>query len=178
MNGLNRPATAKRVLLLMLAGMLVAGTRTVSNLLRLISLLERLNPSTYDRVLSHRRWSATRLARTIMEFLLDRYAPRGAIRLCGDETIDGHRGQQVYGKARHRDAVRGSHSHTVFRYGHKWTVLAILIELPGRGRPFVLPILVALYRVKATNAREGRRHKTPVELMRGLLCLLWRWFPD
>lgn len=174
----NRAATAQRVVFLMLAAILVTGNRTVANLLRLLAFVERFNPSTYHRVLSHRRWNANRLAKTLIGFLLERYVPRGVIRLCGDETIDGHRGKKVYGKARHRDAVRSSHSHTVFRYGHKWIVLAILIELPGCSRPFALPILVALYRDKATNAREGRRHKTPVELMCGLLALLMRWFPE
>ena len=177
-NDFSRAATARRVVFLMLAAILVTGNRTVANLLRLIAFVERLNPSTYHRVLSHRRWNATRLARILIGFLLDRYAPQSVVRLCGDETIDGHRGKKVYGKARHRDAVRSSHSHTVFRYGHKWIVLAILVELPACKRPFALPILVALYRDKATNARQGRRHKTPVELMCGLLSLLMRWFPE
>jgi hypothetical protein len=177
-NDFSREATARRVVFLMLAAILVTGDRTVANLLRLISFVERLNPSTYHRLLSHRRWNASRLARIVIGFLLDRYAPRGVVRLCGDETIDGHRGKKVYGKARHRDVVRSSHSHTVFRYGHKWIVLAILVELPCCNRPFALPILVALYRDKATNAREGRRHKTPVELMCGLLAQLMRWFPE
>lgn len=104
--------------------------------------------------------------------------PTGTIRICGDETVDGHRGKKVYGQARHRDAVRSSNSHTVFRYGHKWIVLAIFIEFPYCSRPLALPILVALYRDKKTNQREGRRHKTAVELMCGLLALLIRWFPE
>ena len=174
----SKQATARRVMWLMLAAVLVVGHRTVSNLLRLLAFFGRFNPSTFHRVFSHRRWSPTRLARIIIAFLLQRYAPHGIVRLCGDETIDGHRGKKVYGKARHRDAVRSSHSHTVFRYGHKWIVLAMLIQLPYCRRPFALPILVALYRDKATNAREGRRHKTPVEIMCGLLALLMRWFPE
>lgn len=178
LDSFSRPATAKRVVFLMLAAILVTGNRTVANLLRLISLVERLNPSTYHRVLSHRRWDSMRLARIIIGFMLERYVPLAVVRLCGDETVDGHRGKKVYGKARHRDAVRSSHSHTVFRYGHKWIVLAILVQFPFCSRPFALPILVALYRDQATDARDGRRHKTPVELMCGLLALLMRWFPQ
>ena len=102
-NDFSREATARRVVILMLAAILVTGDRTVANLLRLISFVERLNPSTYHRLLSHRRWNASRLARIVIGFLLDRYAPRGVVRLCGDETIDGHRGKKVYGKARHRE---------------------------------------------------------------------------
>ena len=105
-------------------------------------------------------------------FILDRFAPDGVVQLVGDETVDGHRGKKVYGKARHRDAVRSSHSHTVFRYGHKWVVLAVLVRLPYTNRPMVLPILVALYRSKKINLAEGHRHKTAAELMCGLLALL------
>ena len=48
------------------------------------------------------------------------------MRLCGDDTVDEHRGKKVYGKGCHRDAVRSPHSFTAYRWGHKWVVLAIL----------------------------------------------------
>lgn len=114
----------------------------------------------------------------LTRFLLDRFVPTGVVKVCGDETVDGHRGKKVYAKSRHRDAVRSSHSHTVFRYGHKWIVLAVLVNLPYTNRPFALPILIALYRNKQGNVQEGRRHKTPVELMCGLLARLMHWFPE
>jgi hypothetical protein len=176
-NGFAKRATGERVVFLMLAAVLVCGDRTVSAMVRLLGWIDRVNPSTYHRVLSHRRWNATRLAKIIVRFIVNQYAAEGAIRICGDETVDGHRGKRVYGKGRHRDAVRSSHSHTVFRYGHKWVVLAILVQLPLCGRPFALPVLVALYRDPKTDRQEGRRHKTPVQLMCGLLRLLLRWFP-
>ena len=170
--------TARRLILLFAACVLVTGDRTVSAVLRLLSLIKPLNPSTYHRVFSHRRWCAVRFAEIIARFVINRFCREGVIRIVGDETVDGHRGKKVYGKARHRDAVRSSHSHTVYRYGHKWVVLAVLIELPGVGRPLALPILVALYRDRKTNLAEGRRHKTPAELMCGLLARLMRWFPE
>lgn len=173
-----RPDTARRIVFFFAAAILTVGDRTVSNVLRLLSLVEKLNPSTYHRLFSHRRWNSWPLAHAIAKFALDRFVPDGVVRLCGDETVDGHRGKKVYGKARHRDAVRSSHSLTVYRYGHKWIVLAILVELPYTNRPFALPVLVALYRSKQTNAEEGRRHKTPAELMCGLLAVLMHWFPD
>ena len=114
-NDFIRLATTTRVIWLMLASILFVGNRTVANLLRLLSFFGRFNPSTFHRVLSHRRWSSVSLSKIIIRFILQRYAPTGIVRLCGDETIDGHRGKKVYDKARHRDAVRSSHSHTVFR---------------------------------------------------------------
>jgi hypothetical protein len=76
-----------------------------------------------------------------------------------DETVDGHCGKNVYGKARYRDGVRSSHSHAVHRYGHKWIVLAILVTLPYTTRPFALRVLVALYRDRKTNAAEGVKQR-------------------
>lgn len=172
------PATARRMILFCTAAILTVGDRTVSNVLRLLSLIDSVNPSTYHRLFSHRRWSSRPLAYAIAKFVIERWVPTGVVRLVGDETVDGHRGKKVYGKARHRDAVRSSHSHTVFRYGHKWVVLAILVEIPYCNRPFALPVLVALYRSAQTNKKEGRRHKTPAELMCGLLALMMHWFPE
>jgi hypothetical protein len=174
----HRLETGRRFVLFFVAAILTVGDRTVSNVLRLLSLVEQLNPSTYHRLFSHRRWQSRPLAFLLATFVLDRFAHSGVVRICGDETVDGHRGKKVYGKARHRDAVRSANSHTVFRYGHKWAVLAILVNLPYTNRPFALPILVALYRSKQCNADEGRRHKTPVDLMCGLLSTLMHWFPE
>jgi hypothetical protein len=42
-------------------------------------------------------WNVNRSARTLVGFLLKRYVPRGVVRLCGDETIAGHRGKKVFG---------------------------------------------------------------------------------
>ena len=174
----SRPQTARRFFLFFAAAVLVTCDRTVSAVLRLLRMIEPLNPSTYHRLFSHRRWSSRRLAFVITRFVLNRFVSSGVVRICGDETVDGHRGKKVYGKARHRDAVRSSHSHTVYRYGHKWVVLSVLVELPYTGRPFALPILVALYRDKKTNAAEGRSHKTPGQLMCGLMATLMHWFPE
>lgn len=173
-----RPQTATRVISFFAAAILITGNSTVSAVLRLLSLVEPLNCSTYHRVFSHRRWSMRPLAYQITRFVLQRFAPDGVVMLCGDETVDGHRGKRVYGKGRHRDAVRSSQSHTVYRYGHKWIVLSVLIDLPYTGRPFALPILIALYRDKKTDAAEGRPHKTPGELMCGLMAMLMHWFPE
>ena len=163
--------------ILMLAAIVTTGPRTVHNLLRVASDLAPGHPSSYHRVLSHRRWSLWPVARALASFLLDRFVPDGPVLLAGDDTVDEHRGTKVYGKACHRDAVRSSHSHTAYRWGHKWVVLSILVRFPFASRPWALPVLVALYRSKQVQGAESRRHKTPAELMRQLLAALVRWFP-
>ena len=108
-----RPQTARRFILFFAAAIVVIGDRTVSAVLRLLNLIEPRNPSTYHRVFSHRRWSTRKLAFILARFVLRRFCHEGTVRVVGDETVNGHRGKNVYGKARHRDAVRSLHSHTV-----------------------------------------------------------------
>ncbi len=170
--------TSPRFQLLLAAAILTTGRRTVSNLLRTVPTLAPGAPSRYHRVLSQARWSGRHLAATRARFVLRHFWPPGRVRVVGDDTVDEHRGKKVYGKARHRDPVRSSHSYTAYRYGHKWVVLAVLVPFPFASRPWAIPLLVALYRSKEDNRRRRRPHTTPAELMRLLLRVLLRWFPD
>lgn len=78
--------------------------------------------------------------------------------------MDGHTGRSVYGKARHRDPVRSTHSDTTGRYGHKWVVLAILVKFPFATRAWALPILVDLYRSEDDRKRH-QLHRTPAQIL-------------
>jgi hypothetical protein len=162
---------------LLQGAVLTTGCRTVSRILRVVGSLADSHWSSYHRVLSHRRWSMWPLARVLAEYIVSAFYHKGWIRIAGDETVTEHPGKKVFGKGRHRDAKRSTHSYTAHLWGHKWVVLAILVDLPGISRPWALPILVALYRNKKDNEALGRRHKTPTDLMRQLLCVLLRWFP-
>src|SRR5215469_3518540 len=147
--GLFAPAfyhpTYRRFLLLLLAAVLTTGRRTVANLLRTAAGLARGDASSFHRVLSKRRWSTLALARILTRFLLDHWVPEGPVLLAGDDTVDEHRGAKVYGKGCHRDPVRSTRSYTAFRWGHKWVVLAILVQFPFATRAWALPVLSALY---------------------------------
>lgn len=166
-----------RFQVLVFAAIVCIGRHTVCRLLRIAGTLAAGHWSSYHRVLSQRRWSTWRLARILAQHVVDRFVPDGPIAIVGDDTVTQHPGKHVYGKGRHRDAVRSTHSYTAWRWGHKWVVLAIQVPLPGRNRPWALPVLCALYRLPEENKKRGRRHKTPCDLMRQLLCVLLRWFP-
>jgi len=168
--------TFLRFVALALAALLTVGQRTVSNLLRTLGALAPGHPSSYHRVFSHRRWSLWGLARRLTGWVLDHLVPTGPVSLAGDDTVDEHCGDQVFGKGCHRDAVRSTHSYTAFRWGHKWVVLAVLVRFPCCRRRWALPVLVALYHSVADDEKHGRRHKTPPHLLRQLCCLLLRWF--
>jgi hypothetical protein len=164
---------------LALAAILTLGGRTISNLLRVLGGLAPGHPTSYHRVFSRDRWSLTHLARRFVAAVLDRFAPRGPILLAGDDTVTEHPGPRVFGKGRHRDPVRSTHSYTAFRWGHKWVVLALLVPVPRSARRWALPVLVALYRPKeASDSKCGKRHKTPSQLLGQMVRVLMRWFPD
>jgi DDE superfamily endonuclease/putative transposase ISC1217 len=171
-------ATFVRARLLGVAAILTTGRRTVSNLLRTVAGLTEGAASSYHRVLSLAQWSSLSLAALLTRFILRYFWPQGRIRLVGDDTVTEHPGPQVYGKARHRDPVRSSHTYTAWRWGHKWVVLAILVQFPFARRPWALPVLVALYRSPQDNQKRGRPHRTPAQRLQLLLKLLLRWFPD
>src|SRR5436190_4266890 len=168
LGGAFRRATALRFSLLLAAALLTVGRHTVANLLRTLGPLVPGDPSSYRRVFSRRRWSSWRLARLLTDWVIGHLLPAGPIFLAGDDTAEEHRGKNVYGKGRHRDPVRSTHTYTAFRWGHKWVVLAVLVRLPFTRRRWALPVLVALYRSEEDNRRRGRRHKTQPELLRQL----------
>jgi hypothetical protein len=165
-----------RFIALALATLLTLGQRTVCNLLRTLGALAPGHPSSYHRLFSQRRWSSWRLARGLAGWVFDHLVPQQRVLLAGDDTVDGHKGAKVFGKGCHRDPVRSTHSFTVFRWGHKWVVLSVLVRFPWARRLWALPLLVALYRSEKDNQAARRRHKTPARLLRQLCCVLLRWF--
>jgi hypothetical protein len=170
--------TAARFTTLLVGALLTTGRRTVANLLRTLQHLATGHPSDYQRVLSRAPWSTLQLGCALASFILRHLVPTGPVILVGDDTVDGHKGKCVYGKDRHRDPVRSTHSYTAFRYGHKWVVLAVLVQFPLTQRRWALPILVDLYRTPQSNESENRPHRTPAQLICRLLRLLLIRFPE
>jgi hypothetical protein len=163
--------TFQRFTTLMAAAILTSGRQTVANLLRTLGTLASGHRTSYQRFLSQAHWSSVPLACLLIRFLLQHLMPAGVVRRVGDDTVDGHKGKKVHGKARHRDPVRSSHSYTAWRYGHKWVVLAVLVSFPWASRPWALPVLVTLYSCEQDNRKRNRPHRTPAQL----LCRLLRW---
>jgi hypothetical protein len=172
-----RPAFL-RLVVLTLAAILTVGARTIANLLRTLGALVPGHPSSFHRLLSRCRWHGRRLARALATVILSRLVPPGPIGIVGDDTVAEHPGDKVYGKGCHRDPVRSTKSHTAYRWGHKWVVLAVLVRFPFARRLWALPILVTLYLTEGDNAKHRRRHKTPSQLLRQQVCALLHWFPD
>jgi len=136
--------TFQRWLLLCVAAIVTPGRRTITALLRTVQLLVAGHPSSYQRVFSHRRWTLGGLSPAVASFILTPWVPRGPVTLAGDDTVEEHPGRKVFGKARHRDPLRSSHTCTAWRWGHKGVVRSSLVPFPFAHRPWALPVLVAL----------------------------------
>ena len=104
--------TYRRFVMLLLAAVLTTGRRTTANLLWTLRGLAPGHRADYQRVLSQAPWSALELGCALTGSLLLHLLSDGIVVLVGDDTVDCHPGKKVYGKARHRDPVRSTHSHT------------------------------------------------------------------
>lgn len=169
--------TFQRFVLLLVAAILTPGRHTTANLLRTVRPMLDGHPSSYHRLFSGRVWSLWPLGKALAAAVLAWVALDQPLRVVVDATAELHKGKHVWGKGRHHDARRSSHQHTVWLYGHKWVVLSILVDLPFASRPWALPVLVALCRTPEHDRACGRPHRTPIDLTRGLLAALLRWFP-
>jgi hypothetical protein len=168
----------QRARVLLVGAILAMGRRTVTNVLWTVRSIASGHFSSYHRLFSRAPWSLWPLGKALATAAL-RWIPEDQpVLVAADDTVAQHRGPKVYGKAKHRDGVRSSHSLTVWKWGHKWVALAIVVQFPFTSRRWALPILCALYRSKEQNKAEGRRHKTPTQLARQLMAVLIHWFPQ
>jgi hypothetical protein len=167
-----------RVILLAVGALLTLRGRTVTGVLWTLRGVVPGHPSTYHRVFSRASWSLWPLGKILTQAILSTIPPEEPVLVPMDDTTAQHRGKCVYGKGCHHDAVRSAHKHVVFRWGHRWVVLAISVPFPFTWRRWALPVLVALYRPESLDQAEHRRHKTAPDLARQLMAVLIHWFPE
>jgi hypothetical protein len=166
-----------RMLAVCVGLVLARGRSTVTEALRTLRGVAEGHFSDYHRLFSRAPWSLWSLGRILVTQVLALIPEDEPVTIVMDDTTAQHKGKRVYGKGCHHDAVRSAHAKIVHVWGHKWVVLAVSVRFSFASRPWALPVLVALYRPRELNAAEGRRHKTPAELARGLMTVLMRWFP-
>ncbi len=170
--------TFQRARVLWVGAILAMGRRTVANVLWTVRSIAQGHFSSYHRVFSRASWRLWPLGQVLVSAVLQWIPHDQPVLVAGDDTAAQRRGAKVYGKAKHRDAVRSSHSLTVWKWGHKWVVLAIVVRFAFTTRNWALPVLCVLYRSKEQNQAAGRRHKTPAQLARQLMAVLIHWFPS
>jgi len=170
--------TFERILTLTVGAILTTGRRTIIGILWTLRGLASGRASTYHRVFSRAVWSLWPLGHIVAAAILRQVPADEPVLVPMDDTTAQHRGKCVYGKGCHHDAVRSAHRHVVFRWGHRWVVLALSVKFPFASRPWALPVLAALYRPEKLNEAEHRRRKTAPHLARQLMAVLIHWFPE
>lgn len=124
-----RKRTAKRMQWLVLGAIVLRGRRTFTRILRLLCGLVPGHFLKFYRLFSRPRWSSWKAGRILARLIIES-APLGEpIVVQCDTTVSEHPGRCVYGKDKHRDAVRSSHSYTAWRWGHKRVVLAVALSI-------------------------------------------------
>ena len=146
-----------RFLVLCVGAIVTMGRRTVSRILWTMGDLADGDPSRYHRFFSAARWSMWPLARVLAAAVLELVPAEQPVMLDCDDTVARHPGKKVWARGCHRDAVRSSWGHTVFKWGHKWVVLAVNVKLPPCKRSWALPVLAALYTPAAGPKKKAAK---------------------
>jgi len=170
--------TFQRIVSLLVGAVLTTGRRTVTGVLWTMRGVIGGHHSDYHRVFSRAVWSLWPVSKVLATAVVHLIPDDEPVLIPMDDTTAQHRGKKVYGKGCHHDAVRSSHTHVVWRWGHRWVVLAVSVKFPFTSRRWALPVLAALYRPEELNRAEGRRHKTASHLARQLMAVLIHWFPE
>jgi len=173
----SRP-TFQRVVVLLVGAILSLRRRTVTSVLQAAGPLARGHWSDFQRVLCRAAWSCWPLGKVLAALVLELIPKDQPVVAPVDDTAVPHKGKKVWGKGRHHDAIRSTHSHVVWLWGHRWVTLALNVKFPFSSRPWALPVLCALYRPEDQNRSAGRRHKTPIDLAMQLIAALIHWFPE
>jgi hypothetical protein len=173
--------TWQNVLVLVMGTILAPGRRTVASALRAIGLEQCPHFTNYHRVLNRNRWSSRRLARRLLQRLVDAFVPAGEpIIICPDDTIERRWGIKIRKRGIYRDPVRSSRGHFVKASGLRWLSLGLLAEIPWAGRCWALPFLTVLAPSQRywEKHRKGLRYKKLTDWARQMLLQTARWLPD
>jgi hypothetical protein len=162
---------------LLVGAILAPGQRTVTSVLRIAGLCRERRFVNYHRVLNRAAWSGRAAGRVLLGLLLDAFAPKGAVILGVDDTIERRRGKRIGAKGVYRDPVRSSKSHFVKASGLRWLSLMLLVPIPWAGRVWALPFLTALAPSERYCREHGRRHKKLTDWARQLALQAKRWLP-
>ena len=170
--------TFRRFIQLMMGLIVTMGRRTVSRTLVLIQPRIDGHWSNYHRIFSSAKYCLWTLAAVLVRQVVALLPADAVIELVADDTVDAKGGDQVWGKSGHRDPTLSTRARTQIRFGHKWLVLCVLVQLKGWDRPWALPILCGMCLSQKVATTLERRPKTAAQLTLQLLMQLMRWLPD
>lgn len=175
------PLFSKRVWahaqVLLVGALLAPGKRTVTAVLRVMGLSQERHFQNYHRVLNRARWSSLKLARALLEMVVQSFVPSGVVVIGLDDTLERRRGAKIKAKGIYRDPVRSSRSQVVKASGLRWLCAMVLAEIPWAKRVWALPFLTALCPSARYHQQRGQRHKSLPQWAGQLIGLIHRWLP-
>ncbi|MEM9834993.1 MAG: transposase [Bacteroidota bacterium] len=164
---------------LLIGAIICPGSRTVSNVLRVLGLDHQNSYYKFHRVLSRAKWSALCLSNILLKALVKAFLSSQDYLVFGiDETIERRRGAKNLKRGIYRDAVRSSASHFVKCSGLRWMSLMLLTPLPwlSKGIYWALPLLTALCPSKRYYEKHSRkRAKKLTDRARQMILWLGRY---
>jgi hypothetical protein len=166
------------VQILTIGTILTPGKRTVAAVLRTMGLQDDRQYQNYHRVLSRAKWSGLLVSEILFGLLIATFGAVGVPLIIGaDETLERRKGKKIKAKGVFRDSVRSSRKYTVHAFGLRWVSMMLIVPTPWSSRVWALPFLTVLAPSEATNQANGKRHKTSIDWIMQMVCVVRRWQP-
>lgn len=173
-----RPALTKpgyvNALVVFVGWVRTRGRHAVTEALLAADVASRRHHERFHRFFSRGTWSPDALGRLLFDRLL-KWMATPTVRIVLDDTMTPKKGPHVFGIGSHLDPVRSSRKFRVFRFGHVWVVLSVVVHVPFSRRPWAIPVLFRIYRTKKECERSGDTYRKKTELGRELVDLLCQW---
>jgi len=122
------------------------GRRTICGMVAVMDPASRSAHDAYHRLVRAGAWHPARLWATIVVLCLDHLSPDGPIVCLLDDTLLHRHGPHVNGAGSYRDAVRSTHTRTVFARGLNLVVLGVRVVPRWGGMPIAIPVGIRLHR--------------------------------
>lgn len=149
---------------------------TVTQVVQAAGVVGIKHISSFHRFFSRGRWTTDEVGLVLARMVVAALAPTGTLRVIVDDTLGRHTGKRIAAASMHRDPLLSTAKRPFFHWGHVWVVVAIEVELFGKG--WALPVLFRLHRSKKRCRAEGRPYRKTTEHARELVGLLAEAFPD
>jgi hypothetical protein len=162
--------------ILLMGALLAPGKRTVSAVLTVMGLKDDQQYQNYHRVLNRAKWCGLTASKILLGLLAAAFVAANAPIILGvDETLERRKGEKIKQKGVFRDAVRSSKKYLVHSFGLRWVSMMLVVSVHWSQRPWALPFLTLNAPSEATNKANGKRHKTSIDWIRQMVCLVRRW---
>lgn len=162
--------------ILLMGAVLAPGKRTVSATLTVMGLKDDPQYQNYHRVLNRAKWCGLTASKILLGLLVQVFVATNVPIIMGvDETLERRKGDQIKQKGVFRDPIRSSKKYLVHSFGLRWVSMMLIVAVPWSSRSWALPFLTLNAPSEATNKANGKRHKTSIDWIQQMVCLVRRW---